>query len=114
MDDITENEFALAPGVARINHRGHVLAFEQLENGLQPRFALLDGLEVKVRRDHRQIRKRPLAALDLELLGDAQLQQMPHRRSDDILVIFKVVVMFFKFAERPRDVSRIRRLFRDD
>ena len=60
------------------------------------------------------MRERPLAALDLKLLGHGDGQQMADRRRDDILVILVVIRMLFELAERLGDVPGDGRLFRND
>ena len=114
LNNVTENQFPFAPGVARIDERSDILALDQLQHRLETRLALLNRQQIKVRRDHRQIRERPFAALHLELFGHANREQMADRRRDDVLVILEVVVMFFKLAERLADVAGDGRFFRDD
>ncbi len=60
------------------------------------------------------MRKRPFAALDLELLRHGDGQQMADRRRDDVLVILVEVRVFLELAERLGDVPGDRRLFCDD
>jgi hypothetical protein len=67
-----------------------------------------------VRRDDRQVLERPLPALHVVLLGRGELEQMPDRRRDDVLVALVVIVVLLEPAERPRDISGDGRLFGDD
>ena len=76
LDDVAKDQLALAAGVASVDQRVHVRALDQLEQQPQPRRILVNGQQVEVRRNDRQVGKAPLAALDLELLRHAQLQQM--------------------------------------
>ena len=74
LNDVTENQFAFAPGVARIHDGGDVLALDELHEHFQARFVLFDRQQIKVRRNDRQVRERPFTALHLELFrhGDGQ------------------------------------------
>ena len=105
LDDVAEDQLALAAGVAGVDQRVHVLALDQLEQQLEPRLALLDRPQVEVRRNDRQMGKRPLAALDLELVRHAQLQQMADRRRKHVLVALVVVVLLLEAAQRLGDVA---------
>ena len=60
------------------------------------------------------MRKRPLAAFDLLLLGHADLEQVPNRGGDDVLVALEVVVVARESAQRARDVGGDGGLFGDD
>ena len=77
-------------------------------------FGLLDRLQIEMRRDHRQMRERPLPALHVVLLGRAQLEQMADRRGEHVVVAFEVVVVTLETAERARDVAGDGRLLGDD
>ena len=79
LDDVAENQFAFAPGVAGVNQTGDVLSLEQFGENLEATRALLDGSQGEVRRDDGQIGERPLAFLGFELLRAAQFQQMADR-----------------------------------
>ena len=114
LDDVAEDQLALAPGVTGIDEAVHVLSFEQLLERLEPRQALLARQQVEVRRDDRQIGQTPLALLGLEGLGTGDFQQMPDRRGDHVLVAFVMVVLFFAAPERLGDVGRNGRFLRDD
>ena len=65
-------------------------------------------------RDDRQMRKSPLAALDLHAFRQAKLQQMADRGRKDIAVALVMVSRFGETAERLGDVRGHRRLFRND
>ena len=74
----TEDELALAPRVAGVDELAHVFALGLLDHGRQARLGFVDGLEVEVRRNHGQVRKAPLATLDVVRLGRRNLDQMAH------------------------------------
>jgi len=111
---VTENQLPLPPGVAGIDQRVHVRALDQLEQHLEPRFVPFDRPQVEVGRDDRQVSERPLAALDLELLRYAQLQQMADRGGKHVMLALVVVVQLLEPAQRFGDVARDRRLLGND
>src|SRR5262249_1899978 len=70
--------------------------------------------EVEVRRNHREVRKRPLAALDLDALGRNELEQVADRRGQDVVATLVVVAVTRETPERASDVVRDGRLLGDD
>ena len=114
LHDVAEDEFALAAGVARIDDAGDVLALDQPREEFEAILALLDRLQVKMRRDNGQVRERPFAALHLEALGGRELEQVTDCGRQDVLRVLVVVAMAREAAERARDVVRDRRFFGDD
>jgi hypothetical protein len=112
--EIAENELAFAASVARVDDGGDVLALEQLREELQPRLALLDRPQVEVRRNHRQVRERPLAALHLVIFRRDQLQQVADGGRDDILVALEIIIVTLEAAESARDIACDGRFFGDD
>ena len=112
-----ENQFAFTPSVAGVDQGGDVLALGEFDYGIQTALGLLNGLEVEVRRDDRQIRKAPFAAFDVKFFWGLDFHQMADRTRDDIGVVLKMVVMLFKltrhWGECAHDVLRDRRLFGD-
>jgi hypothetical protein len=108
--DQPEDQLALAPGVARVDQVGDVLALGQLDHRVQARLGLVDRLQVEVRRDHGQVGEAPLAALDVELLGRLDFHQVADGARDDIPVVLEVLVVLVELAsrrrERPDDVLR--------
>jgi hypothetical protein len=103
--DQAEDQLALAPRVAGVDEFGHVLALGLLDHRVQAALGLVHGLEVEVRRDHRQVGKAPLAALDVELLGRLDLHQVAHGAGDHVAVVLEVVVVLFELAHATGDVS---------
>jgi len=69
LHDVTENELALAAGVAGVDEAGDVLALEQLLQEPQALLAALYGFQVEMRWDDRQIGKGPFAPLDFTPSG---------------------------------------------
>jgi len=110
LHDEAEDQFALAPGVAGVDDGRHVLALDELDDGVQPRLGLVDGRQVEVGRHHRQMGKAPLAALDVVFLGRLDLHQVADGRGDDVALVLEVVGELFELArhrgERAHDVLR--------
>jgi hypothetical protein len=69
LHDVAEDQLALAPGIAGVDDVGHLAAPEHFRERLELVLGLLDGLEIEVRRQHRQVLEGPAAALDVEFLG---------------------------------------------
>ena len=115
--DQPEDQLALAPGVARVDQLGHVGPLRLADHGGQPRLGPVDRLQVEVGRDHRQVREAPLPALDVELLRRLDFEQVTDRARDHVAVVFEMFVVFLELAghrrQRPDDVLRHRRFFRD-
>ena len=114
LDDVAEDEFALAPGVAGVDERGHVLALEEAREHPQARLGFLNRPEVEVRRDDGQMGEAPLAAHRLDALGRADLEQVADGRREHEVVALEILVVLREAAERLRDVTRDRRFFRND
>src|SRR5262249_2560640 len=112
--DVAEDQLSLAPRVAGVDQTGNVLALEQLDEQLEAFFGALDRLEIEVRRDHRQIRERPLAALDLDTLGRNELEQMAYRRRKHVFAALVVITVARESPECAGDVVRHGRLLCDD
>ena len=116
--DEPEDQLALAARVAGVDDVAHVLALGQLDDGIEPRLGFVHRLQVKVGRQHRQIGKAPLAALDVKLFRRLNLDQVANRRRNQPVVTFKILVVFFKLAGGRRDgahdVLRNGWLFCDD
>ena len=98
LDDIAENQFSLPTGVARIDKRIDIFAFDQAKEHFESRLAFLDGTQGKLRRNDRQMRKSPLASFDLDSLRRAQFKKMPNRRGQDETIAFKIVALTLKAA----------------
>ena len=68
VDEIAEDEFAFASGVAGVDKRRDVFALHEAQKQIQAILASLDRRQFEVRRDHRQSCERPLTLLDVVLL----------------------------------------------
>ncbi len=114
LDDVAENQLALAPRVAGVDQFGDVLALEQAAQDFQPGFAFCDRIEVKMRGNDGEISETPLAPLDFVFFRRGDFEQMADGRRYDVLVVFEVFVMLGKATENTHDVIRDRWLLGDD
>jgi hypothetical protein len=96
--DQPKDQLALAARVTGVDERGHVFALGQLHHGAQARLGFVDGLQIKVRRQHGQVGKAPLAALHVKFFGGGNFHQVAHGRRDHVAVVLKMVVMFLELA----------------
>ena len=110
-DDVTKNQFTFPPGVAGVDQGVDLLALDEPDQQLQTRFVFFDRLEVEMRRDDRQMRESPLAALDLVAFGHGQFEQMANGRRQDVAVALIIIVLFLETAERLGDVAGDGRFF---
>ena len=118
LHDQAKDQLAFPARVASVDQCRHVLALDELDDRVQARLGLLDRRQVEVRRDHRQVRKAPLAALHVVLLGRLDLHQVADRRGDNVTIVLEVFRMFLELAggrrQRPHDVLRHRGLLSND
>ncbi len=114
LGDEVEDQLALAARVAGVDEAGDVLALDQPRQQLEAVLGLLDRLHREVRRDDRQVGKGPFTALDLEFLGQGELEKVADGRRQDVVVGLEVVLLLGEAAQRTGDVLRDGRLFRDD
>ena len=112
--DIAKDQFALAARVACVDHAGDVFAFEQFGQQFQSCLGFLDRQQIKMRRDYRQVGKRPLAALDFEFFRHGDLHQMPYGGRQNILIALKIVIVALEAAQYARDIAGHRRLLSDN
>ena len=114
----SEDELTLAPRVTGVDDVAHVFALGLFDHRRQARLGFLHRLQVKVRRDDRQVGKAPLAALDVKLFGRLDFHQMAHRAGDHKGVVLEMIVVLFKLARAGRqganDVLCHRGLLGDD
>ena len=78
-DDVTKNQFAFTPGIAGVHQRGHVGAFDEFFQDLQPVFRSFNRLQIEMRRDDREAFERPFAAHGLDAFRQDQFEQMADR-----------------------------------
>jgi hypothetical protein len=60
LDDVAEDQLAFATRVACVDQAVDVLALDEAQQCLQPRFVLLDRLQREFRRNGRQVRERSI------------------------------------------------------
>src|SRR5512136_2827225 len=92
-DDVAEDQLPLPARVAGIYDAGHVLAAKQLDEELEALLRALDGPQVEVRWDHRQVGEGPFASLHLDAFGRDELEQMADRRGKHVIAAFVVVAV---------------------
>ena len=115
LDDVAKNQLPLAPGVAGIHEAVDVVALNQAQQHPQPRLALGDRLEVKMRGDVRQLVESPFAALDVLIGRHDNRQQMAHGRGNHVVVVLeKVLRLVARRLEHTGDIGRDRRFLCDD
>jgi len=114
LEDLAEDQLALAPGVAGVHDRLDVLAREQLLDRADAlRLALL-LLQLELPRKDGERVERPALVLGVDVLGREQLDDVAHRERDDAVVRLPVAVVLGESAQRGDDVARDARLLRDD
>src|SRR2546427_10428740 len=67
-----------------------------------------------MRRNDRQVGKRPFAALDLHAFRGNEFQQVADRRREHVIPALVIIAVPREATQRPRDVVRNGRLFGDD
>ena len=67
--------------------------------------SLGNRLQIKIRRQNRKVRKRPLAALDFVSVGTSKLQKMTEGVSYDVVFALVIVSGFLQSADNFRDVN---------
>jgi len=115
--DQPEDQFTLAARVAGIDEGADVLALGQPYDGVEARLGLVQRLELEVRRNDRQVRKTPLAALHVEFFGGLDLHQVADGAGHHVLVVLEMVFHLLELAragrERAHDVLGHRGLLGD-
>jgi hypothetical protein len=114
LHDVAEDQLAFAPRVAGVDEPVDVLALDEPQKKVEPRFAPLDRRELEARWDYRQVLERPAPGARIVLLRRAQFEEVPHRGGQDVIIAFEVVVVLRETAERARDVGGDRRFLGDD
>ena len=104
-NDVAENQFPFPPGVAGVDQGIDVLAFDELDEQLQARLIFLDGLQVEMGRDDRQMGEGPFAAFDFVPFRNGESEQVAHRRREHVTLALVVIVLLFEPAERLGDIA---------
>ena len=104
LDNVAEDQFTFAAGVAGVDQEIDVLALGELEHLLESRLGLGLGFELEIFRDCRQHAKIPRQVFAVRSGRHLQLDQVADGGGDDGFVIFEIGIaggaMLFKFAER--------------
>ena len=102
--DVTEDQLALAAGIAGIDDAVDVLAFGEFEDLFEAGFGVGNRVEVEALRDGGQHLEIPRQFFAVGAHRHPQLDQMTDRRGDHRLVVFVVNIAagagFVEFAER--------------
>ena len=101
--DQAEDQLTFAARVTGVDQLGHVLALGLLDHGVQAALGLVDRLEVKARGNHRQIRKAPLATLDVKFFRRLNFHQVAYGAGDHKLRVFKMVFVLVELAIDGRE-----------
>ncbi len=87
VDDVSEDQLALAPGVAGVDHAVDVLAREQLVDRLELLLRLgVAGAQLELCGDDRQVGHPPFLELLVVLLRVYELDEVADGERDDVLV----------------------------
>ena len=114
LGDVIKDELAFASRIAGVDEAINILAAQQFLQHFQARCRFLNGLQIKMWRNHRQMRKGPLAALDFKFFGADQRQEVTHGRGKDVIVAFVIVIMLGKATQRFGNIQRNGRFFGND
>ncbi|MCY1524630.1 hypothetical protein D9M68_595730 [compost metagenome] len=92
LNDVAEDQFALASRVTGVDDGVHVLALGEADQQLQAfRGFLVGGAQFEFRRNHGQVREAPFP-LD-RIVGRDQAEQMTNARCKDVTFAFKIVAL---------------------
>lgn len=98
LDDVAEDQFAFAPGVAGVDDGVDILALGQPYQQLEALGRFLVGRsQFEGGRDHRQVREAPFA-LD-RVVGRHQTEQMSDTGSQHVTIAFKIVALARKASQ---------------
>jgi len=114
LDDVAENEFAFAAGVAGVDDLLDVGAGQEFFQDAQLVLSLLPRDESEMVGKDRKILEGPLAADHFEAVGLLDLEEMAHRMRDDHVIAFVVAFFFFEFAEGLGEIAGHAGFFRND
>jgi hypothetical protein len=114
LDDLAEDQLALAPGVAGVHHGVDVVARQQLLD--RPDALALPGLApvLEPLGEDRQGVQRPALVAGIDLLGREELVEVTDGEGDDVVVALEVAVVVGEAAQRTRNVPGDARLLGDD
>ena len=105
LHDVAEDQFTFTPRVACVDDKVNILAMNKLFEVLELLTRLGNRLQVKIRRQNRQMRKRPFATFDFVGLRTRQLQKMTEGVSYNVVLALVIVSGFLQSADNFRDVD---------
>ncbi len=112
---IAEDQLAFAPGVAGVDDGVDVFAVEQLFQLIVAALRICDRLQAELFRNDRERLKAPEAVfLFVDVLRHLELDDVAHRRGDDVFVVLVVVAFLGDLAEGTSEVASDARFLRDD
>lgn len=114
LDDVAENQLPFPSRVTGIDDAADILALDQLGQQLEPVFRALYGAQIEMRRQHWQMRERPLASFHFVFFRRDEFQQMTDRRGQHEAVALVIVAVAGEAAQRAGDVGRHGRFFGND
>ena len=114
LDQVAENQFAFAPGVAGIDQIGNVFALDEPLELIKARLRFLDRLQGELVRNDREIRETPFPPLHIQLARETELDEVTDRGRDDVVLVLEVVLDFFEATERASEIVRDAGFLGDD
>ena len=112
--DVTEDQLAFTSRVAGVDQPCHIFALDQFCQQFETVFRALERLQIKMRRQDRQMRERPLAAFDLDAFGRNDGQQVADCGAQNKIVALEVIALALEAAQHARNISRHRGFLGDD
>ncbi len=113
--DVGEDQLALAPGVAAVDHLVHVVALEQPLDHVKLLAAARLGAQLELLGQHRQGLDRPALQRRVVVLGLGQLDQVADRPGHDLVAGFEVALVLLEGAAQGLGIVLTdRRLLCDD
>ena len=105
LDDVAEDQFALAAGVAGIDDLGDVLVSYELSQHADATAHFFRWLKFKLRRHDGELFHVPFV-LFFHGSGYRELKELTHGPRDQVSVVLVVILAFFEAAERLGDIAR--------
>ena len=114
LGDVTEDQLPFAARVTGIDEAGHVFAFDEPGEQLEPVGCLVDRVQCEMWRNHRQMGERPFASLDFVFFRHGQLEQVADGRGEHELLALEVIAFAGEASQGTGDVLGDGRFFGDD
>ena len=114
LDEVAENQFAFAPGIAGVDQIGNVFPLDEPFELIKARLRFLDRLQGELVRNDGEIRETPFPPLHVQLARETELDEMTDRGRDDVVLVLEVVLDFFEATERASEIVRDAGLLGDD